>query len=318
MGIEAILGELTTYVEFLSVDDERTIHINKGKLDIVGIAQEAEAHQGELQSRFTDLPNDVTEAAFKFSIDAYLSYLDSAFVATQAEGGTVYSPDKLIDSVRMLTLSFNRSEDVKNFYEALVAGLTNSKRFMYRIVVDDLTKVLSDIKGDKSNMTKFGAFAIDVAKKAAYLTETGSRDKGKAFEKEYRDIVQSHFPSLNENDNIKGATEALDYDILEIYAKMGVVSGVRAFQRDYGNILSVQYTDHNKGHDRHLSFTFQPDGSPPYKSNAHLEGVKVSAQVKNFVVGVIGVAIQNLKTKGVSGQELTDNLACLSYVKKHL
>lgn len=321
MSLQA-LSELEVYAELLDIDAERTRYIRDGKLDLEEIANQADLHLNELRDKFHQLPNDTFNAVVKFITAVYLSYLDAEFVATQPEGGTVYSPDKLIDSARLLTLESANIGQVKEFYDAMEEGLGNSKRFMYKLVVEDLPDILAKSKSNEKYKDVFGYFATEVMREAAHLTDSGCRDKGFTFRKQYRELVQKYFPYINsdQKDGVQSATAALDIDILERYATMGLVNGVKSFQRNYGRVINVKWKSQPDGHNRQISFTFDPGNGPNsvYKSNANLEGVKVTPQVKDFLTGVTNVAAQYLRGSGQTGPELTETIACLRNVKRHL
>ena len=330
MGEQKLLGhleDLGAFAELLHVDATRTEFINEKKgLDLEAIADHAESYFDELKNRFSKLPHKVADAAMRFTSDVYLSYLDSEFVDTQPEGSTIYSPDTLVYAARNLTLEFGNLGQITQFYAGLEDSLKISKRFMYKLITGDIPKIWSQVKeGENYSGEKFGRFVLDVIEKATNLSRTGDTDKGESFQNEFDGLVRTYFhKDVRINDS--EATRVLDMDILESYANQGTVAGVKAFQKDYGELIYAKWSSQPDGRNRQISYNFViPNDNDKggtsfdsYRSRVNLEGVKISPQVKNLLLAIGDVTAGNLRKRGMLGGELTDTIAYKNNVAKHL
>ena len=320
------LDELGTFAELLRADPDRTKFVKKDNLlDLEGIAADGESHLEQLKKRFSKLPHRVADAVMQFTADAYLSYLDCEFVKTQSESNMVYSPDSLINTVRKLTLELDNLGQVTRFYEKLGEGLEKSKRFVYKLIVADIPKIFSQVKEREDySRENFGAFVLEVIERATYLTREGNADKGTTFRKKFAELVGHYFPDSSLRiDN--GATKALDMDILEQYAGMGVLAGARAMQNDYGEIINAKWRSISDGRNRHISLSFIPADSGShnnsyiaYKSNVNLEGVMAPPTIKSFLIAMGEIASANLRKRGIRDTQLTETAAYIRNVGKYL
>ena len=324
MGKQTIaerLQELSAFAEFLEVDIKRTKFIkDSGSLDLERIAAGADSYLASVEERFSKLPDKVADSALQFTSGAYLRYLDSEFVGTQLKNGAVYSPDSIVNAARALTLEFENLGQVNSFYEMLEQGLEKSKRFVYKLITQDILSIHSKVNERKGyTREKFGDFALDVMKNAINLTRNGSTDKGTAFKNRFYELVNQYFPESNLT---IGNTKGLDMDILENYAVLGKVGGIIQLQRDYGKAIHARWSSHPDGHNRRISLGFEisnGEESTTYKSGIDLEGVRVPPQVKQLLMGIGETTAANIRAgNGKYGAFLDDTIAYIKNVRNHL
>jgi hypothetical protein len=319
--LDQILAEVETFSEFLKLDAKRTGHITDGRLNLSGVAVETERHLAEVQKKFPEMPEDsqLGEAIARFTTDAYITYLDGDFVSTQ--NSTIYSADRFVESVRHISLEFGEPNQIAQFYSDINSGLKDSKRFMWKLLVNDIPNVLSRAKENgKYTADDIFQYVTDVMKHAVSFSQAGSKDKGTTFANNFNRLTQTYFSEQMSETTMPETRAALDFDILGRYASQGVIAGMRELQNDYGIVVNARWSSQPDGKNRLIGLGIvgrEGADEIPYRSNINLEGVRVPQNVKDFLIALGEVATRNARARGLT-TEIRETAAYIRNATRHL
>lgn len=278
INIESIISNMIS--ELASYEDTGLIRGISGNEK--GISDSAKRHFQELEQTFGSVKPEFLEAIVNFKKDAYLSLLALDFLDAGSDRAEKYAPERFLDSVHNLSLAMANTSQVNDFYADLSGNLKKSSRFVYHLVVKDLSTALCEAKpGPDYSKEAFSQFALEVLNHALPYSQGSVTDKWSFFKGEFDAIKAKYFPSEKIEDGI--TRDYIDM-IVSGGGNNGAESPVDHFMQDRPKIIGMDYS-RKRGADKAEVIFLTGDRNRPVRQPIGIS-IGRDTYLKPFLIGL--------------------------------
>jgi len=307
MDIETIEDRLKEIKEF---EDGGLILDSTGPIILGAIARNTGKYFRKLSDNLGEQSDQVLEDILAFTRTAYVTFFDVDFIEEKPDRSKKYRPILFMGAVRDLSLEMSDADSVRKLYDALTTNIKHSSRFIYHLVVRDLSKAIEEAN-ERPDISKknFTEFALQVLDQSGNYP--GVEDKWGYFKNRYDSIKARFFPEIIKEEVVaepKKETINAKY-ILELIKKGSirddngtVKSPVEIFTGEVDSLVGVIFGGKR---DARMARIELYTGDPYNPTRTAVDIEKGTRGAPEFFLSISDIALKNLGAANYTGDLFT-------------
>jgi len=287
-------------LEIESFEDEGLISSPNGKIDLQEIVSTTQNYFQDIREEFGELRQEVFSNILDFANNVYMVFFDLDFVEKKPNRSSKYIPGDFLEAAYRLSFEMSDGGKIRDFYDSLAINFDQSNRFIYHLVVKDLSFILSKVKqqGNYSKET-FTSFALEILDQAKNYSIGKVKDKWIVFEELFDNSKNRYFPDLNNYNppqNQNGNNFGIDY-ITALVRKRPkkheneLIKLAEEYSERVGTIIGVDFQSKRERDNARINI-YTPDGK--LLKIVITSKRRTSNDVKEFILGITDITLKNL------------------------